>query len=184
MKQTYGVLDTLGGRRIILASAATVAIINMSIFAVFSRWQVIGGHMDIIRIHSFVRRRETRRGLFILGVGLAVLGIALTVAPLYAATTRVEIISFNYTPQTVTVAFGDTVTWTNRDGVGHTATGIDGQPFAFDTGVLGTNESGSVRFDTSGTFEYYCRVHPGMRGIVVVEAAQFTESVYLPMVLR
>lgn len=140
--------------------------------------------MDIIRVHSFVRRRETRRGLFILGVGVALLGIVLTVAPLYAAPTRVEIISFNFTPQTVTVAVGDTVTWTNRDSFGHTATSIAGQAVAFDTGVLGRDESKAVLFNTSGTFDYFCTVHPGMRGIVVVEAAQFTESVYLPLVLR
>jgi hypothetical protein len=61
---------------------------------------------------------------------------------------------------------GDTVTWTNQDGVGHTAT-ADG----FDTGTIGGGANASVTFDTAGAFAYHCSIHSQMTGTVVVEAA-------------
>jgi plastocyanin len=83
-----------------------------------------------------------------------------------AADGDVTIAGFAFSPGTVTVSVGDTVTWTNNDNVGHTATG-DG----FDTGTIGGGSSASVTFDTVGTFAYHCSIHPTMNGTVVVKAA-------------
>jgi hypothetical protein len=63
------------------------------------------------------------------------------------------------------------VTWSNEDPTPHTATGG-----AFDTGNLGTGASATVTFDTAGTFDYVCTIHPQMAGTVVVEAAAATPA--------
>ncbi|MBI2012195.1 cupredoxin family copper-binding protein [Candidatus Daviesbacteria bacterium] len=78
----------------------------------------------------------------------------------------VEISNFTFVPKTITVKVGTTVTFTNKDSVGHSATADDG---SFDTGVLSQNESGSVTFSKAGTFAYHCTPHPNMQATVVVE---------------
>jgi hypothetical protein len=60
------------------------------------------------------------------------------------------------------------VTWTNGDGVGHTATADGG---SFDTGTIGGGGSDSVTFSTAGTFAYHCTIHPAMTGTISVQAA-------------
>ena len=78
----------------------------------------------------------------------------------------VTIQNFTYSPETLTVKVGDTVTWTNQDSAGHSATADDG---SFDTGVLAKGQSGSVTFDKAGTYTYYCSVHPRMKGTIIVQ---------------
>ncbi|MBI4080894.1 MAG: cupredoxin family copper-binding protein [Candidatus Levybacteria bacterium] len=77
----------------------------------------------------------------------------------------VTIKGFAFSPETITVKKGTTITWTNEDAAGHTATADDG---TFDTGLITKGESGSVTFDTVGTFSYHCTPHPNMKGTVVV----------------
>jgi LPXTG-motif cell wall-anchored protein len=85
-----------------------------------------------------------------------------------AATASVTISDFKFTPATVTVNEGDTVTWTNDGPTVHTATAEDG---SFDTGILEKGESGSATFTQPGTINYICSPHPYMKGKVVVQAA-------------
>jgi LPXTG-motif cell wall-anchored protein len=80
----------------------------------------------------------------------------------------VTIRDYAFSPRTVTVQPGDTVTWTNRDGVRHSATAEDG---SFDTGLLGNGQSGEHTFREAGSYEYVCTPHPNMQGTVVVEGA-------------
>ena len=75
---------------------------------------------------------------------------------------------FTYTPSTVTVTAGDSVTWTNGGPTGHSATADDG---SFDTGILRKGTSGSHTFTTAGTYTFHCTPHPFMKGKVVVVAA-------------
>lgn len=82
-----------------------------------------------------------------------------------AADGGVGIARFTFAPGTVTIVAGESVTWTNRDGVGHTASGS-----GWDTGVLNRGESASVTFVAAGTFPYACEFHPNMRGTVEVRA--------------
>jgi plastocyanin len=96
---------------------------------------------------------------------LAVFGGA---AVALAADHAVAISGFAYSPASVTVAVGDTVTWTNSDAQAHTATANDD---AWDTGNLGNGASGTVTFATAGTFAYHCDIHPEMAGTVTVQAA-------------
>lgn len=80
--------------------------------------------------------------------------------------TAVEIQNFAFSPATLTVKVGDTVTWVNQDSVGHSATADDG---SFDTGVLSQGESNTVTFTEAGTFGYHCTPHPNITGTVIVE---------------
>jgi len=75
---------------------------------------------------------------------------------------------FQFTPATLTVHVGDTITWTNNGPAPHSATAYD---HSFDTGLLQKRQSASHTFTTAGTFTYFCTVHPYMHGTVVVLAA-------------
>jgi plastocyanin len=85
-----------------------------------------------------------------------------------AASTGVTIKDFKFGPASASVHVGDTITWTNQDIAPHTATANDG---SFDTGNLDQGKSGSHTFTTAGTFPYICKIHPSMKGTVVVAAA-------------
>jgi plastocyanin len=98
---------------------------------------------------------------------LLVLG-AVGVGTALAADHAVGISGSAFSPPSVTVTVGDTVTWTNGDQISHTATADGG---SFDTGTLGNGESGTATFATAGSFPYHCTVHPNMTGTVVVVAA-------------
>lgn len=75
--------------------------------------------------------------------------------------------NFSYTPTSVGV--GETLTWTNVDGVPHTVTaGLDGDRVNFDSGLIGPGQSFAIRFDQPGLFSFACSLHPSMTGIVSV----------------
>jgi plastocyanin len=76
----------------------------------------------------------------------------------------VDIDNFAYSPATLSVAKGTTVTFTNSSAVSHTAT----RGGAFTTGVIKPGKAASVRFAQKGTFAYRCLIHPLMRGKVIV----------------
>lgn len=76
-------------------------------------------------------------------------------------------------PNDLTVKAGETVTFTNTDFVLHTVTSIasQGDPTpdgVFDTGLINGGESAEVTFDEAGTYNYFCSIHPQMRGTVTV----------------
>jgi plastocyanin len=84
-----------------------------------------------------------------------------------ASAHEVMIMDFVYSPASLTVAVGDTVTWTNHDSAPHTVTVTDG-PVKFDSGTLEQGESYSYTFTEAGTYSYYCAVHPNMVASVTV----------------
>jgi plastocyanin len=94
--------------------------------------------------------------------------LALPIAAV-AADQAVSISGFAFHPASVTVNVGDTVTWTNNDGISHTATADDGS--TFNTGAISSGASASATFNSAGTFAYHCTVHPSMHGTVLVRAA-------------
>jgi plastocyanin len=111
----------------------------------------------------------TRRRVRRLAPGLALAVVLLLGIPTAAAADRdVTIVDFAYAPAKVMIRVGDSVTWTNRDPVEHSATATNG---AWDTGLLGPDASGTVRFTQAGTYAYLCTPHPSMTGTVVVRAA-------------
>ena len=78
---------------------------------------------------------------------------------------QVKIDNFSFTPATLTVAPGTTVTWTNSDDVPHTVVSDDK---LFKSKVLDTDEKFSYTFTKPGTYPYFCSVHPKMTGNIVV----------------
>jgi hypothetical protein len=74
---------------------------------------------------------------------------------------------FSFSPATITVTEGDTVTWTNSGpDEPHTATGN-----GFDTGQVAVGSSASATFSRAGDFPYVCSLHANMSGTVRVLAA-------------
>jgi plastocyanin len=82
-----------------------------------------------------------------------------------SASASVNTGDFFFSPTSVTVATGDTVTWHNSGKEPHTATADDG---SFDTGTINSGGSGSHTFNSAGTFSYICTIHPNMKGTVRV----------------
>jgi plastocyanin len=82
-------------------------------------------------------------------------------------TNEVWIQGMAFNPSTITVTIGTTITWTNKDTMGHTATSTN--TAEFDTGLIGSNETASHTFNTAGTFSYDCSIHPSMTATVVVK---------------
>ena len=74
---------------------------------------------------------------------------------------------FAFSPYTLTVKVGDTVTWTNRDSASHTVTSDSGNEL--DSSSLGKGATYSHTFMQTGTFDYHCKFHSGMTGKVIVE---------------
>jgi len=79
---------------------------------------------------------------------------------------EVKVDNFSFSPQTVTVAPGTTVIWTNRDDIPHTVVSDDK---VFKSKVLDTDEKFSFTFDKAGNFPYFCSIHPKMTGKVIVQ---------------
>lgn len=77
----------------------------------------------------------------------------------------VAISGMRFQPASVTVKTGETVTWSHKDGAPHVVKARQGE---FDSGTLRSGQSFSHTFDEAGTYEYYCSLHPSMRGTVVV----------------
>jgi cell division septation protein DedD len=80
----------------------------------------------------------------------------------------VAIADFHFSPATMTIHVGDTITWSNSGPSSHTATARNG---GFNTGILKKGQSASHTFTQAGTFAYVCQIHPFMHGTIVVLAA-------------
>ena len=85
-----------------------------------------------------------------------------------------------FSPKDVNAKVGDTVKWTNNDNTLHTVTsGKDvsdpNKGKLFDSGLVGPNaltttgKTFQYTFTTAGTFPFFCQVHPGMAGTVIVK---------------
>jgi plastocyanin len=77
--------------------------------------------------------------------------------------------NMQFDPEELTISVGDTVTWTNNDGMSHTATSTDG-PEAFDSGNIGSGNTWSFTFTEAGTYEYKCNYHSSMTATIIVNA--------------
>ncbi len=82
-----------------------------------------------------------------------------------SATSTVNIREFSFRPGTLSVSRGTTVVFANRDSVRHTAT----RGGSFDTGKIKPGKAKAFRFSSSGTYRYHCKIHPEMRGKIVVD---------------
>jgi len=77
-----------------------------------------------------------------------------------------------YMPNTITVSAGETIVFDNVDPNYHTVTSVkpgtiehDGK---FDSGLLNAGESYELTIDEQGTYDYFCSLHIGMKGTIIV----------------
>jgi plastocyanin len=129
----------------------------------------------------------------VLATRTAVVGASLTSARVTNAATSISILrgscagggsEFCFSPESVTVAVGGTVTWTNQTGVGHTissctTSACPGAPAntgsnTFNKPMGAANGSTvSITFSGAGTYTYYCMIHgyAAMHGKIIVGSA-------------
>ena len=101
-----------------------------------------------------------RRTLLIAG-GAVLVGAS--AAEAHNGTVHVTIDRLAFEPAEIEVRVGETIEWTNKDRIAHTATVKDGWEVMIPPGKVATRvvEAG----DTVG---YYCRFHPNMKGRIAV----------------
>jgi plastocyanin len=83
-----------------------------------------------------------------------------------AGTATVDITGFEFQPAVMTVNQGETVKWINDDAAPHTVTEQGG---GFASQTLNSNSRFGMTFRRPGTYHYFCAVHPGMKGTVIVK---------------
>ncbi|MBF6061772.1 cupredoxin domain-containing protein [Nocardia terpenica] len=92
-------------------------------------------------------------------------GGAASTAPASAVTVEVDKMAFS--PASVTIPVGGTVTWKFSDRVPHAVQGIGDSAMGIN-GPIVTKGEWSHSFSVAGTYRYLCPLHPEMRGTVVV----------------
>jgi plastocyanin len=98
--------------------------------------------------------------------GAAATAAGTNATPATEAIIQVSAKNFMFSPASVTVKAGTTVTWVNLDDEPHTVFSDAG---LFRSSALDTKERFSFKFDKAGTYHYLCTIHPRMLGTVVVE---------------
>ena len=88
-------------------------------------------------------------------------------APVRATKTEVTIDNFSFSPNTLTLSVGATVTWINHDNVPHVVSSA-GNQFK-KSAVLKTGQTFSHTFMAAGTYSYFCSIHRRMTGKIIVE---------------
>jgi len=83
------------------------------------------------------------------------------------AKTEVVIDHFAFSPKTITVAVGATVTWTNQDNVQHVVASADNR--FKKSPQLKSGQRFSNTFETAGTYSYFCSIHSRMTGTIIVK---------------
>jgi len=76
----------------------------------------------------------------------------------------VTISNFAFNPATLTIKQGTKVTWTNQDSAAHKI-----KSATFNSGDINQGEKFEFTFDSKGSFDYSCSIHPSMTGKIVVE---------------
>jgi plastocyanin len=79
--------------------------------------------------------------------------------------TQLTIDNFTFKPDAVTVPVGTRIVWVNDDDIPHSVVETTGK---FHSPALDTEDKFSFTFDKAGSYEYFCGLHPHMKGKVVV----------------
>ncbi|MFE3176501.1 cupredoxin family copper-binding protein [Amycolatopsis sp. NPDC059090] len=101
---------------------------------------------------------------------VVLLTLAAPVTASAAAAQTVMMQDYAYSPASLTVHVGDTVTWIQHDTAPHDVV-TTSAPVAFRSPQLSQGQSWNYTFRTPGTYSYYCSVHPDMRAQVIVQPA-------------
>jgi plastocyanin len=110
-------------------------------------------------------RRRSSAGVALLAAALAAATLAPGAARAEDATVGID--NFTFAPASLTVKASTTVTWRNEDDIPHTVTS---SARLFKSKALDTDDSFSFTFKDAGSYEYFCSLHPHMKGTIVVEA--------------
>ena len=110
--------------------------------------------------------------------------VALTAWPTTATAPYTAIImesgSPYFVPKSATVSTGAPIRWENPTPTEHTATHVgcleDGEPCAFDTGIVLPNDTFTLPGLAPGRYPYVCRIHPIMHGVIIVTDPVATPS--------
>lgn len=105
-----------------------------------------------------VRRRDV---MMCLALGFAVV----VAAPAKADTVIVKIDNFTFAPAVLTVKSGTTVKFENHDDIPHSVVDAAGK---FRSKALDTDDSFSLTVAVAGEINYFCGLHPHMKGKIVV----------------
>lgn len=80
-----------------------------------------------------------------------------------------------FVPKSATVSVGTPIRWDNPTPTEHTITHMgcmeEGRACAFDSGIVAPNNSFTLPGLAPGQYAYICRVHPIMRGTIIVTDA-------------
>jgi amicyanin len=80
----------------------------------------------------------------------------------------VDVAQMAFTPSSVTVGVGETVTWKFDDrGIPHNVVGVGDAKSVLHSAPM-KDGTYSVSFSQPGTYQYLCTFHPDMRGTVIV----------------
>ena len=79
---------------------------------------------------------------------------------------QIVIKDFMFTPNSLTVKAGSSVSWANKDDEPHS---VVSDTNLFRSGAIDTNETFSYKFDKPGTYHFTCAIHPRMVGTIIVQ---------------
>ena len=116
-----------------------------------------------------IRGRMIRSFIPALAIALFLIGIGTAAAAENAATLTVDIGDNNFTPASLTINAGDTVTWTNKGRNPHDVTSDNGS-FTSPRRMM-NGATFSFTFNTPGTYNYSCTIHSGQNGTIIVQGA-------------
>ena len=80
----------------------------------------------------------------------------------------VELKAYSFVPEVLNIQKNTAVVWIHKDLAPHTVTSSGGSE-SFDSGTLQRDQTFTYTFRNPGTYDYYCTIHPSMRGKVVVQ---------------
>ena len=104
-----------------------------------------------------------RYSIFAAGVGALLFVAPATAASSHTYTVVIDKMKFG--PLPAQLHKGDTILWVNRDFIRHSATAAD---HSFDVD-LQPNKMGKIMLTKTGNIAFFCRYHPGMRGVLQVK---------------
>ena len=81
-------------------------------------------------------------------------------------TNAVVIKNFMFSPMSLTVKAGSTVTWKNLDDEPHTVVDDAG---VFHSSALDRDDTYSFKFDKPGVYKIFCGIHPYMKATITVQ---------------
>lgn len=111
------------------------------------------------------------RGLLRAAAALALLTVwLLPSGQASAASYSVAMKGYAFSPASLSVPAGSTVTWTNYDTAPHDVKTTSG-PLSIHSPMLNKGQSWSFTFATAGSYGYVCTVHPDMTAGITVRAA-------------